>query len=50
MSTDQTEAEKLLALRNKIDAIDEEIGRLISARAEEKNEIMKDYNRIINWR
>ena len=29
----QTEAESLLALRNKIDAIDEEIGRLISARA-----------------
>jgi len=29
----QTEAEKLLALRIKIDAIDEEIGRLISARA-----------------
>ena len=29
----QIEAEKLLALRTKIDAIDEEIGRLISARA-----------------
>jgi chorismate mutase/prephenate dehydratase len=34
MSTEQTEAEKLLALRTKIDAIDEEISRLISARAE----------------
>lgn len=33
MSSEQTEAAKLLALRNKIDAIDEEIGRLISARA-----------------
>ena len=32
-SIDMGEAEKLLALRNKIDAIDEEIGRLISARA-----------------
>jgi len=32
-STAQTEAEKLLELRTKIDAIDEEIGRLISARA-----------------
>jgi chorismate mutase/prephenate dehydratase len=39
MSTDQTEAEKLLALRNKIDAIDEEIGRLISARAECAQEV-----------
>ena len=34
MSMEQTEAQKLLALRDKIDAIDEEIGRLISARAE----------------
>ena len=33
MTSEQTEAEKLLALRTKIDAIDEEIGRLISARA-----------------
>lgn len=33
MSSEQTEAAKLLTLRNKIDAIDEEIGRLISARA-----------------
>lgn len=34
MSIEQTEAEQLAALRDKIDAIDEEIGRLISARAE----------------
>lgn len=34
MSTEQTEVEKLSALRTKIDAIDEEISRLISARAE----------------
>ena len=34
MSMEQTEAQKLLALRDKIDAIDEEIGRLISSRAE----------------
>ncbi len=33
MSIDQTEAEKLLELRKKIDAIDEDIARLISARA-----------------
>lgn len=33
MSTQQTEAEKLAELRTKIDTIDEEIGRLISARA-----------------
>lgn len=33
MSSEKTEAEKLLELRNKIDAIDDEIGRLISARA-----------------
>ena len=39
MSTDQTEAGKLLALRNKSDAIDEEIGRLISARAECAQEV-----------
>src|SRR6478609_11007169 len=39
MTTEQTEAEKLLALRNKIDAIDEEIGRLISARAECAQEV-----------
>jgi chorismate mutase/prephenate dehydratase len=39
MSTDKTEAEKLSALRIKIDAIDEEIGRLISARAECAQEV-----------
>ena len=39
MSNAQTEAEKLLALRNKIDAIDEQIGRLISARAECAQEV-----------
>ena len=33
MSAEQNEEQKLLALRNEIDAIDEEIGRLISARA-----------------
>lgn len=33
MATEQTEAEKLLALRTKIDAIDADIGRLISSRA-----------------
>ena len=33
MSVEPTELEKLLALRNQIDALDEEIGRLISARA-----------------
>ncbi|HEX7764471.1 MAG TPA: chorismate mutase, partial [Cellvibrio sp.] len=39
MSIEQTEAEKLSALRIKIDAIDEEIGRLISARAECAQEV-----------
>jgi chorismate mutase/prephenate dehydratase len=34
MVNQQTEAEKLLALRNQIDSIDEEIGRLISSRAQ----------------
>lgn len=34
MSQEQTEAEKLLALRNRIDEIDEQIGQLISARAQ----------------
>jgi chorismate mutase / prephenate dehydratase len=34
MSAEQTEVEKLLALRNQIDALDEDIGRLIAARAE----------------
>jgi chorismate mutase/prephenate dehydratase len=39
MSIEQTEAERLSALRVKIDAIDEEIGRLISARAECAQEV-----------
>lgn len=39
MSIEQTEAEKLSALRIKIDAIDEDIGRLISARAECAQEV-----------
>lgn len=39
MSTEQTEVEKLLALRTKIDAIDEDIGRLIAARAECAQEV-----------
>lgn len=34
MSNEQTEAEKLLALRNRIDSIDAQIGQLISARAQ----------------
>jgi chorismate mutase/prephenate dehydratase len=37
--TEKTEVEKLLALRTKIDAIDEDIGRLIAARAECAQEV-----------
>src|SRR5690554_4891332 len=39
MSAEQTEEQKLLALRNEIDAIDDEIGRLISARAKCAQEV-----------
>jgi chorismate mutase / prephenate dehydratase len=39
MSVEPTELEKLLALRNKIDALDEEIGCLISARAQCAQEV-----------
>src|SRR5688572_10503283 len=39
MSNEPTEEQKLLALRNRIDAIDDEIGRLIAARAECAQEV-----------
>src|SRR5690606_19022396 len=39
MSNELTEEQKLLALRNRIDAIDDEIGRLIAARAQCAQEV-----------
>lgn len=39
MTTEMTEEQKLLALRNRIDAIDDDIGRLISERAQCAQEV-----------